>query len=87
MQLVLDTSGIQLKKNGKSFLIVGKKGKKNIAPAKLTSIAITANVTFDASAVKLAIQNQIPILFFDHIGKARARLWSCLLYTSPSPRD
>lgn len=76
MQLVLDTSGIQLKKNGKSFLIVGKKGKKTIAPAKLTSIAITANVLFDSSAVKLAIQNQIPILFFDHIGKARARLWS-----------
>ena len=76
MQLVLDTSGIQLKKNGQSFLIIGKKGKKTIAPAKLSSIAITTNVIFDSSAVKLAIQNQIPILFFDHIGKARARLWS-----------
>lgn len=76
MQLVLDTKGLQLLKDGAVFVVVSEKGKRNIAPAKLSSIAITANVILDASAIRLAIKNQIPILFFDYIGKAQARLWS-----------
>lgn len=76
MQLVLDTKGIQIRKDGATFLIVSEKGKRKIAPAKLTSIAITANVLLEASAVRLAIKHQIPILFFNYIGKAQARLWS-----------
>ncbi|MEM6698810.1 MAG: CRISPR-associated endonuclease Cas1 [Bacteroidota bacterium] len=76
MQLVLDTKNIQLLKNGGTFEIVSEGGKRQIAPAKLSSIAITANVMLEAAAVRLAIQHQIPILFFNYIGKAQARLWS-----------
>jgi len=76
MQLVLDTSGLKLTKKGSSFHIVSKKGSRTISPNKLTSIAITSNLTISTGAVVLAIQRRIPILFFDRIGKAKARLWS-----------
>jgi CRISP-associated protein Cas1 len=77
MQLVLDTAGLSLTKKRQSFLITLENGEsKTFSPNKITSIAITANVNLSADAVRLAVKNQIPILFFDKIGKAEARLWS-----------
>lgn len=78
MQLVLDTKGLQLSKKGGSFYVVGDDEKKarTISPEKLSSIAVTATVWIGSDAVRLAIQKQVPILFFDNIGKATARLWS-----------
>ena len=80
MQLILDTKGLELRKQGSAFKVIfGEKEKRKsrtISPAKLTSIAITANVLLESSAITLAIQQKIPILFFNNIGKAKARLWS-----------
>lgn len=76
MQLVLDTKGLTLTRQGGSFLVEGEKGKRVISPAKLDSIAVTAYVLLGSDAIQLAIQRQIPILFFDRAGKAQARLWS-----------
>jgi CRISP-associated protein Cas1 len=76
MQLVLDTKGLQITKKNGLFHIVSEKGERSISPAKLSSIAITATVMLGSDAVTLAIQHQIPILFFDRIGTAKARLWS-----------
>lgn len=76
MQLVLDTKGLKLTTKGKSFHIVGEKSSRTISPERLDSIAITASILLSSEAVKLSIQNQVPILFFDYIGKAKARLWS-----------
>ncbi|MEN0005917.1 MAG: CRISPR-associated endonuclease Cas1 [Bacteroidota bacterium] len=77
MQLVLDTKGVKLaKKSGVFHVAVDEEKVRVISPQKLKSIAITANATLTADAVRLAIQHEIPILFFDRIGKAKARLWS-----------
>lgn len=76
MQLVLDTKGLVLTRSGETFVLTSANGKRSISPGKLTTIAITANVQLSADAVKLSIRSRIPILFFDHIGKAKARLWS-----------
>lgn len=76
MQLVLDTKGLQLTKKRQSFLISDGEQNRQISPNKITSIAITQNVLLSADAVQLAIKHQIPILFFDKIGKAKGRLWS-----------
>ncbi len=76
MQLVLDTPGLQLLKKNGIFFVQGEKSSRSISPAKLSSIAVTANVLLAAEAVRLAVQHQLPILFFDRIGKATARLWS-----------
>lgn len=79
MQLVLDTKGLKLLKKRSSFLIEPPEGigkPRQVSPKKLTSIAITQECLISSGAVVLAIQNEIPILFFDRIGKAQARLWS-----------
>lgn len=76
MQLVLDTKGLEITKKGEAFLVKSEKGERLIAPGKLTSIAVTASVMLQSDAVLLAVNRQIPILFFNRIGKAKARLWS-----------
>ncbi|MCG8331765.1 MAG: CRISPR-associated endonuclease Cas1 [Chitinophagales bacterium] len=76
MQLVLDTKNIAVTKKNGIFHIETEKNNKSISPAKLSSIAITANITISTGAIMLAIQHEIPILLFDRIGKAKARLWS-----------
>jgi len=42
----------------------------------LTSIAVTTNCQFNATAIKLAAINQVPIYFFNSLGEPQARLWS-----------
>lgn len=76
MQLVLDTPGLVLSKKENLLQVAGEKSSRSISPAKLSSIAITARVTLHSDAVVLCVKNQIPILFFDRIGRAKARLWS-----------
>lgn len=76
MQLVLDSKGLTLTRQDRIFQLISENGKRNISPAKLTSIAITANVVLHSSAIKLAVQENVPILFFDRIGRPQARLWS-----------
>lgn len=77
MQLVLDTKGLTLRKKRGSFLVEPAEGKgRTISPKKLTSIAITQQCLISSDAVMLALKHEIPILFFDRIGKAQARLWS-----------
>lgn len=77
MQLILDTKDLKLLKKRGSFLVESPKGgSRTISPKKLSSIAITQKVLLSSDAVTLAIQHEIPILFFDRIGKAKARLWS-----------
>ncbi len=76
MQLALDTKGLKLSVKDKVFFIETPSLSRKISPKKVTSIAITAFCTITSSAVILAVKNQIPILFFDRIGKAQARVWS-----------
>jgi CRISPR-associated protein Cas1 len=76
MQLVLNTAGLKLSKKNHAFLVESAHTSRTISPKKITSIAITTRVLIGSDAVTLAIKNQIPILFFDRIGKAQARLWS-----------
>jgi CRISPR-associated protein Cas1 len=79
MQLILDSKGLKLLRKRGSFLVEPPEGQgqaRLISPKKLSSIAVTATVWISSDAVRLAIQQEVPILFFDRIGKAEARLWS-----------
>lgn len=86
MQLILDTKGLTLAKKNGIFHVFNEKSERVISPGKLTSIAITANVRIDASAVLLAVKHEIPILFFDRIGKVQAKLWHPYFSTIASLR-
>ena len=76
MQLILDTKNTSLSKKRGCFFVQDQTREKLISPIKITSIAITKNVMISSDAIILAIQNEIPILFFNHLGKAKGRLWS-----------
>ena len=76
MQLVLDSKGLQVTRKEGTVHIVSEKGSRSISIGKLSSVAITANVMLGTDFIRLAIQHEVPILFFDRIGKAKARLWS-----------
>ncbi|MCB0634430.1 MAG: CRISPR-associated endonuclease Cas1, partial [Lewinella sp.] len=76
MQLVLDTKGLHITKKEGTVHIVSEKGSRSISIGKLTSVAITANVLLGTDFIRMCVQHEVPILFFDRIGKAKARLWS-----------
>lgn len=76
MQLLLDTEGLILTAYRGAFQVQKDDVKKRISPKKVTSIAITSGCLIHSKAVKLAIEHQVQILFFDSIGKAKAKLWS-----------
>ncbi|MFN3849605.1 MAG: CRISPR-associated endonuclease Cas1 [Spirosomataceae bacterium] len=76
MHLVLDTKGINLKVRKGCFHLQTDKHERLIGPQKLTSISITAQCWISSSAIRLAIQNKIPIYFHDGLGSIEGRLWS-----------
>ncbi|MFK7981224.1 MAG: CRISPR-associated endonuclease Cas1 [Saprospiraceae bacterium] len=76
MQLFLDSKGIQIANKNNAFHLTTEGGTRTIGAGKLTSIAIAADVVVHTSAIKLAIKNEIPILFFNRYGKVMGRLWS-----------
>ncbi len=76
MQLVIDTANTSLTVRNKCFFIQNKSIKRQISPKRITSIAITTNCTLNTAVIKLAANNQVPILFFNNFGTIQARLWS-----------
>lgn len=76
MQLVLDSSGLTILRKAGTFVVEKGEAKRIISPQKLSSIAVTTNVVIHSSVIDLAVQNKIPIFFFNQIGKPVARLWS-----------
>jgi CRISPR-associated protein Cas1 len=76
MQLVLDTHEIVLRQKNKSFLVTSASQKRLISPHRVTSIAVLGRCTITSSAILLAVEHKIPIIFFDETGDPRAQVWS-----------
>jgi len=76
MQLVLDTNGLVMKKRNNCFWITHKKGRRMISPHKVSSISVTHDCLISTSAIRLAIQHQIPIVLFNASGRPQGRFWS-----------
>lgn len=74
MQLFIDTANTELKVRNRCFNVSNKTTSRIIAPKRISSISVTANVLLNASAIKLAAINDIPIYFFHHTGKLLAQL-------------
>lgn len=76
MDLILNTFGTSLSKEGNNFVVVHKDGQQRIAPDKIKSISVSKGASVTSDAALLAIENGIDILFVDHSGKPVGRLWS-----------
>ena len=75
MQLVINTYGSYLRKNGNCFLVKKEDKSFEVAVNKVNSILITTAAYITTDAIKLAIDNNIDIVFLDAHGEPYGRIW------------
>ena len=75
MQLIINTFGASLRKNGQMFEVVSGDQKHKIAPAKISSILISTGAHLSTDAIQLALQNNIEIFLLDKFGNPIGRFW------------
>lgn len=76
MELLLDTYGLYLSKWEGAFLVELNDLKKKISPYQISSIAVTKACRISSEAILLAVEYEIPIIFYDKQEKPKARIWS-----------
>jgi CRISP-associated protein Cas1 len=75
MNLVITTFGAYLHRKGEMFEIQVEKIKKEVAARKVRSILISTGASLSTDAIKLAIENNIDIVFLDKFGQPYGRVW------------
>lgn len=75
MQLVINTYGSYLQKNGDCFKIRNDGQVFEVSVKKISSIMITTAAYITTDAVKLAMDNNIDIIFLDDFGDPYGRVW------------
>ncbi len=76
MQLVINSFGASLNRNGELFKIVVADRKVEVAARKIQSILITTSVHFTSDAILLAIEHNIDVVLLDKYGKPFGRFWN-----------
>ena len=69
MQLIINTYGAYLHVKDELFEIRVEGKKNHISPKKVRSILITTGAALSSNAVKLAVENNIDIIFLEKSGK------------------
>jgi len=75
MQLVINTYGAYLRKSGNCFLVKRDDKSFEVAVNKVNSILITTAAYITTDAIKLAVDNNIDIVFLDAHGDPFGRVW------------
>lgn len=75
MQLVINSYGAYLRKNGNCFLVKREDKSFEVAVGKVNSILITTAAYITTDAIKLAVDNNIDIVFLDSHGDPYGRVW------------
>jgi len=75
MQLVINTYGAYLRKSGNCFLVKREDKSFEVAVNKVNSILITTAAYITTDAIKLAVDNNIDIVFLDAHGDPYGRVW------------
>ncbi|MDR4495364.1 MAG: CRISPR-associated endonuclease Cas1 [Nitrospirales bacterium] len=75
MQLVINTFGAYLRKQGDCFLVKNEDKTFEVSLRKVDSILITTGAYLSTDAIKAAIDHNIEILFMDEFGEPYGRLW------------
>lgn len=75
MQLVVNSYGAYLRKNGNCFLVKREDRSFEVAVGKVNSILITTAAYITTDAIKLAVDNNIDIVFLDSHGNPYGRVW------------
>jgi len=75
MRLILNSFGCFLRKKDKCFLIKKEDKVFEVSVKKVKSIMITTSAYISTDAVKLAMDNNIDIIFLDKYGNPYSRIW------------
>ena len=75
MQLVINSYGAYLRKSGNCFLVKREDKSFEVAVNKVNSILITTSAYITTDAIKLAVDNNIDIVFLDAHGDPYGRVW------------
>ncbi len=75
MQIVINTFGTYITKEGDCFLIKMQDKKQSISYKKVSQIMITTAASISTDAIKMAVDNNIDILFLDKYGNPYGRIW------------
>jgi CRISPR-associated protein Cas1 len=75
MQLVINSYGAYLRKSGNCFLVKREDKSFEVAVGKVNSILITTAAYITTDAIKLAVDNNIDIVFLDSHGNPYGRVW------------
>jgi CRISPR-associated protein Cas1 len=75
MQLVINTYGSYLQKNGDCFRVKTDEKVFEISCKKVSSILISTSAYITTDAVKMAMENNIDIVFIDEFGNPYGRVW------------
>lgn len=76
MELVLNTFGVSLNRDGEGFVITTSDGRQRIPAVGITSIQLSRGAQITSDAVMLAIEREIEVMFMDKTGKPMGRIWS-----------
>ncbi|MBI3923016.1 MAG: CRISPR-associated endonuclease Cas1 [Armatimonadetes bacterium] len=75
MQLVINTFGSSLRKEGETFLVQAGERKFQVSAHKVESILLTTGAHLSTDALQLANQHNIDVVFLDKFGDPYARVW------------
>ena len=75
MQLVINTYGSYLQKNGDCFKVKKDEQVFEVSVKKVSSIMITTAAYITTDSIKLAMDNNIDIIFLDEFGDPFGRVW------------
>lgn len=75
MQLVINTYGAYLRKKDNCFLIKTEDVQQEISVKKVSSILISTAVLISSDALKMALENNIDVVFVDEYGDPFGRMW------------
>lgn len=75
MQLVINTFGSYLRKTGDCFLVKNEDKTFEVSARKVESIMITTSAYLSTDALKMAVENNIDVIFLDEYGDPYGRVW------------
>jgi CRISPR-associated protein Cas1 len=75
MQLIINTYGSYLRKRENCFIIKKEEGEFEVSAKKVESILITTSAYLSTDALKLAMDNNIDVIFLDGFGNPYGRVW------------
>src|SRR4030066_1472636 len=75
MQLVINTHGSYLRKKEGNFLVKTDDQTFEVSAKKVQTIMITTSAYLSTDAIKLAIDNNIDVIFLDEFGDPFGRVW------------